>query len=211
MPSLRARQAAASAVKAFLAEVAAVFLGKVYDHKNDGFGRKLWAITLAHFDNRCAYCLVPSTALPKGVRMTMEHLIEENQYQCGLHHPGNTVPACSACNGSRDKAFDGSRLTWQQHLQNLGKAKKWTASTIEKRRKHIQDFVDHGGYPKLTSEEMKYLQTTAQALYQDILKRSTAGAKGFIAIHGEVAVRVKTQSSPAPKKGPPSSRVNPPS
>lgn len=190
MPSLRARQAAASAVKAFLAEIAAVYLGKVYDHKNDGFGRQVWTITVAHFNNRCAYCNTPADNFPKGVRMTMEHLIEENQFQCGLHHPGNTVPACSSCNGSRDKSPDGSRLTWQQHLCNLGKAKGWNAATIEKRRRHVQAFVDQGGYPTFTEEETKYLQTTAQALYQDILKRSTAGAKGFVAIHGEAAVRL---------------------
>lgn len=191
MPSLRARAAAANAVKAFLAEVAAVFLGQVYDHKRDPWGRKAWGIALNHFENRCAYCNMPAESLPKGARMTMEHLIEENQWQCGLHHPGNTVPACSVCNGSRDQAPDGSRLTWQQHLENLAKAKKWKASTVDKRRQRIQEFVDSGGYPVLTADEMKYLQTTAQALYQDILKRSTSGAKGFVKIHGEVAVRIK--------------------
>lgn len=191
MPSLRARRAAASAVKAFLAEVAVVYLGKVYDHKSDAFSKRAWGLTLAHFENRCAYCHTPAESLPKGIRMTMEHLIEENQYQCGLHHPGNTVPACSACNGSRDKSPDGSRLTWEQHLDNLGKEKKWTPATIEKRRKRIQAFVAAGGYPAMSSEEMSYLRKTAQELYQDILKRSTAGVGGFIKIHGEAAVRVK--------------------
>jgi hypothetical protein len=107
-----------------------------------------------------------------------------------LHHPGNTVPACSACNGSRDQAADGSRLTWEQHLAALGQLKGWTSATIERRRKRIQNFVDNGGYPTLTPEEMAYLRRTAQALYQDILERSTAGARGFVAIHGEAAVRI---------------------
>lgn len=195
MPSLRARSAAANAVKAFLAEVAATFLGAVYDHKRDPWGRKAWAIALKHFENRCAYCNMAADSLPKGVRMTMEHLIEENQWQCGLHHPGNTVPACSTCNGSRDASPDGSRLTWQEHLKNLGKARKWKSSTVEKRRQRIQDFVDGGGYPVLKENEMTYLRTTAQALYQDILRRSTAGAKGFIEIHGEAAVRINPGSS----------------
>jgi len=53
------------------------------------------------------------------------------------------------------------------------------------------------GYPIITPEEMNYLQTTAQALYQDILSRCTAGRKGFVQIHGEDAVRV---SSPKPRK-----------
>ncbi len=196
MSSLRARRAAASAVRAFLAEIGAVYFGKVYDIKTDALSKEIWALTVSHFDGRCAYCHTPSASLPKGVKMTMEHLIEENQWQCGLHLPGNTVPACSDCNGSRDKAVDGSRLTWQEHLVNLGKLKKWSAATVEKRRKLIQEFVDQGGYPTITAEEMAYLQQTAQALYQDILKRCTAGRRGFIAIHGEVAVRI-----PAKPKG----------
>ncbi len=190
MFSPRARAAAANSVKAFLAEVAATFLGEVYDHKK-GWGGEVWAKTLEYFEGRCAYCNMPAESLPKGVRMTMEHLIEENQWQCGLHHPANTVPACSTCNGSRDQSPDGSRLTWQQHLENLGKAKKWNASTVERRRQRIQEFVDGLRYPSITVEEMTYLRTTAQALYQDILRRSTAGAKGFTEIHGEAAVRGK--------------------
>jgi hypothetical protein len=194
MPSLRATIAAGSAVKAFLAEIASVYLGRVYDHKNDAWSKMFWEHTLAHFDHRCAYCHTPMASLPKGVKMTMEHLIEENQWRCGLHHPGNTVPACSACNGSRDKAKDGSRLSWQQHLRNLGKAKGWNASAIEKRRKLIQDFVDQGGYPEITPEEMDYLKKTAQALYQDILKRCTAGRRRFVEIHRADAVRKASQS-----------------
>ena len=196
MTSLRARLAAASAVRAFLADVGGVFLGKVYDVKTDSLSKKAWALTVAHFGGRCAYCHMPGNALPKGVKMTMEHLIEENQFQCGLHHPGNTVPACSSCNGSRDKAKDGSRLTWEQHLQNLGKAKKWKPATIERRRKLIQEFVDHSAYPEITPEVMAYLQKTAQALYQDVLKRCTAGTKGFVDIHGERAVRIKKKRFP---------------
>jgi hypothetical protein len=87
MPSLRATIAAGSAVRAFLAEIASVYLGRVYDHKNDAWSKKFWAHTLAHFEDRCAYCHTPRKSLLKGIRMTMEHLIEENQWQCGLHHP----------------------------------------------------------------------------------------------------------------------------
>ena len=124
--------------------------------------------------------------------MTMEHLVEENQWQCGLHHPANTVPACAECNGSRDKAIDGSRLTWEQHLENIGRRKGYTSSTVAARRKAIQSFLDGAGYPTIRPEEMAYLQTTAQALYQDILTRCTVGRKGFVKIHGEDAVRVES-------------------
>jgi hypothetical protein len=78
-------------------------------------------------------------------------------------------------------------------LQNLGKAKKWTPATIDKRRKLIQDFVDKGGYPEITPEEMAYLQKTAQALYQDVIKRTSADVRGFVAIHGERAVRISAK------------------
>ncbi len=189
------------AVRAYLAEIAAVYFGKVYDFKTDALSKQVWEITKAHFDGRCAYCHTPATGLPKGVKMTMEHLVEENQWQCGLHHPGNTVPACSACNGSRDKAKDGSRLTWEQHLVNLGKAKKWNAASVERRRKLIQDFVDKGGYPTITDEEMAYLQKTAQALYQDVIKRTSVDVRGFVEIHGERAVRISLKpKSAVPKK-----------
>ena len=46
MASARARNAAASAVKAFLAEVASVYLGKVYDPKTDALSKKAWELTL---------------------------------------------------------------------------------------------------------------------------------------------------------------------
>lgn len=209
MPSLKARTAAAMAVRAYLAEIGAVYFGRVYDYKTDDLSKQAWEITQKHFGGRCAYCHTLATDLPKGVKMTTEHLIEENQWKCGLHHPGNTVPACSACNVSRDKAKDGSLISWQEHLQNLGKAKKWTAPAIEKRRKLIQDFVDKGGYPKITPQEMAYLQRTAQALYQDVLKRSSADVRGFVEIHGARAVRIKTPPKPATKKRPPSSPSNP--
>lgn len=192
MASAKARIAAASAVKAFLAEVASVYLGKVYDPKTDALSKKWWAVAQEHFGNRCVYCNTPQENLKRNVKMTMEHLIEENQWQCGLHHPGNTVPACSDCNGSRDKAKDGSRLMWEQHLENLGRKKGYTSSTIEARRKAIQSFIDTSGYPIITPEEMRYLQATAQALYQDILTRCTSGKNGFLKIHGEAAVRVKS-------------------
>lgn len=195
MASAKARNAAASAVKAFLAEVASVYLGKVYDPKTDAVSKEAWKLTLKHFGDRCVYCNTPRDKLKRNVKMTMEHLIEENQWQCGLHHPANTVPACSECNGSRDKAVDGSRLTWEQHLANLGRKRGYTSSTVEARRKAIQSFIDSGGYPIITPEEMCYLQTTAQALYQDILIRCTAGRKGFVKIHGEDAVRIKSPQS----------------
>lgn len=191
MPSLKARTAAAMAVRAYLAEIGAVYIGEVYDYKRDSQSKVFWDWTLGYFDGRCAYCHTPSTSLPKGVKMTMEHLIEENQWQCGLHHPGNTVPACSACNGSRDTVKGGSRLTWEQHLHNLGKAKGWTPATIEKRRKLIQDFVKKGGYPELKPEEMAYLQTTARALYQDVIERVSSDVSGFVKIHKGRAVRVR--------------------
>lgn len=197
------------AVRAYLAEIAAVYIGKVYDYKTDAISKRLWELTQQYFGGRCAYCHTPAESLPKGVKMTMEHLIEENQWQCGLHHPGNTVPACSACNGSRDKALDGSRLTWEQHLRNLGEKKNWNASSIEKRRKLIQDFVDRGEYPAITEEEMAYLKRTAQALYQDVLKRSSKDVRGFVEIHGARAVRIKNPPKPAAKKQPSSSPSRP--
>jgi hypothetical protein len=74
-------------------------------------------------------------------------------------------------------------------LQNLGKARKWSVPTIEKRRKRIQAFVDQGGYPEITPEEMQYLKKTAQALYKNILEVCTAGRRRFVQIHGADAVR----------------------
>ncbi len=124
----------------------------------------------------------------------MEHLIEENQFQCGLHHPANTVPACSECNQSRDKAVDGSRLTWEQHLKNIGNKKGYNRATIEKRRVAILTYFEGLDYPKLTTEESTYLQTTSRELYQDILKRCTLGTRGFLSLKGKEPVQLKLRT-----------------
>lgn len=195
MHSSLARKAAATAVRAYLAEIGSVYLGNVYDPKNDSVSEKAWTITMDHFRQRCAYCNREGNSLPKGVKLTREHLIETNQWQCGLHHPGNVIPACSQCNVPRDRSKDGSRVSWEEHLQNLGKKHGWTPATVEKRRLHIQKFVDEGGYPAITEDEMAYLRKTAQKLYRDVLALCVAGRRGYVAIHGEDAVRVKLASA----------------
>ncbi len=198
MPSTLARNAAATAVRAYLAEIGSVYLGEVYDPKSDSFSEDAWTLTMSHFQQRCAYCNREGKSLPKGVKLTREHLIETNQWQCGLHHPANVIPACSQCNVSRDRSKDGSRVGWEEHLQNLGRKHGWTPATVEKRRQHIQGFIDQGSYPAITGEEMAYLRKTAQKLYQDVLALCVSGRRGYVAIHGEAAVRIKP--APAAKK-----------
>ena len=196
MPSQRARAAAGNAVKAFLADVASHYLGRVYDHKRSLWGKKIWAAILEIWDHRCAYCNTPQEQFKKGVFMTMEHLIEENRHQCGLHHPANTVPACSECNGKRDKDPDGDRLTWEQHLENIAKSKNYTRATLKLRREKIQEFFDKGGYPNVTEEEMAYLKKTANELYAEIMESCTRGTRGFLAIHKESVAIIRPLKKP---------------
>ena len=201
MSSHLAKLAAGSAVRAYLAEIGSVYLGKVYDPKDDGEHRRWWEATVEHFDGRCVYCNTPEEKLPRGERITKEHLIETNRQQCGLHHPGNVVPACSVCNKSREKRRDGSWPTWEQHLQEIGKKHKLSDQTVEKRRKRIQQFIDSSGYPELTEEELAYLRRTAAAVHDDVLARCTADRRGFVAIHGEEAVKLSSRpKGKMPKK-----------
>lgn len=195
MFSSQARNAAATAVRAYLAEIASVYFGGVYDPKTDDLSKKAWNHTREFFQKRCAYCNREEKSLPKEVKITREHLIETNQWQCGLHLPGNVVPACSECNISRDLSEDGSHVGWEEHLQNLGKKHGWKAATVKKRRRRIQEFVEQGGYPLISEGEMDYLQETAQKLYRDVLARCVNGRAGYVAIHGEEAVRIKHTSA----------------
>ena len=196
MPSQRARAAAGQAVKAFLADVASHYLGRTYDHKRNPWGKKVWATILDMWDDRCASWNTPRNCFKRGVFMTQEHLIEENRHQCGLHHPGNTVPACSECNGKRDKTPEGERLTWEQHLENIAKEKRYTPATLKERREKIKAFFDTGGYPKISPEEMAYISKTANDLYVEILAACTKGTRGFLAIHKESVALIRPLKIP---------------
>ena len=150
-----------TAVRAFLTKVGEHYLGHGFNI-GSGKGKRIWAeIREEIFDSSCAYCGA------KDKKLTIEHLIMFNRAEFGLHHPGNIVPCCVACN-SRKKDSDGSYLNWEQHLKFLCEESGCEGDFAV--RKKIEDHHSQGQfkYPELTTEEGSAIKVIARSLYENI-------------------------------------------
>lgn len=191
---LRARFAGNQAVRAFLAEVGSLYFGTIYDHKR-GEGKIAWEAALKFFKGACAYCSTPTKNLPKNTSMTVEHLFENNQFSVGLHHPGNTVPACTACNHSRHAKKGGERTEWQEHLAarciELGHGPK----VAKKRQERIEKYLLNGPhpYPRLSEGEKTFLRESCASLYQEAMMLCAPRVEQFRAI-AKIKVRKQPKS-----------------
>lgn len=170
MSHLKARFVGNQAVRSFLAEVGALYCGYLYNHRA-GKGKIAWSAALTFFDESCAYCGTRRDCLPRNTSLTIEHLIENNQFEVGLHHPGNTVPACAACNHSRVAKQTGVGISWQDHLANRCTSLGHKESIQKKRREKIEEYMTSGPcpYPRLSEEEVAFLKKSASELYQEAM------------------------------------------
>jgi hypothetical protein len=86
----------------------------------------------------------------------------------GLHHPGNIVPCCTACN-KRKKDDNGRHVPWEEHLKHICEERS-EIEYYEHRRKLIYDHISNGeyAYPALTDNEKHAIRVIAESLYSHI-------------------------------------------
>lgn len=159
-----ASDSANTAVRAFLTKVGEYYLGHSFN-TGSGKGKALWhEIRDHHFDSRCAYCGEHSNSLQ------IEHVLMFNRSEYGLHHPGNTVPCCKACN-SRTRNADGSYADWISHLSQVCQSRH-EIELFEPRRIAIEQNFKRYGYPELNDKEKHSIRVIANSLYENIKTES---------------------------------------
>ena len=90
-----------------------------------------------------------------------------NRNHCGLHHPGNIVPACKKCNSSRNR-----EASWKQHLEQICR-KQNKISSFQKRLEKIKLHIQTEEYPKLDDYEVNAIKIIAESLYKNIKMQGT--------------------------------------
>lgn len=154
--------AANTAVRAFLTEVGEYYLGRTFN-TGVGQGKSDWKyIKDVVFEGRCAYCGQPSAILQ------IEHLIMFNKSEYGLHHPGNIVPSCKACN-KRGRRDDSTYKNWLDHLHDVCE-RNGELDQFDVRRAKIEAHMTQGRYkhPDLSEEEKHAIRVIANSLYSHI-------------------------------------------
>ena len=180
MSHLKARFVGNQAVRSFLAEIGALYCGFIYNH-HLGKGKAAWSASLQYFYESCAYCGIRRENLPRNTALTIEHIIECNQFQAGLHHPGNTIPACQSCNNSRHPKKAGEAVGWVEHLAGRCEALGHKAAVQKKRQEKIDTYMTSGPcpYPVLSVEEVAFLKKSAAELYQEAMVLSVPRVQAF--------------------------------
>jgi len=159
-----ASDAANTAVRAFLTKVGEFYLGRSFN-TGSGKGKADWKrIRDDVFKAECAYCGVTEQPLQ------VEHLLMFNRTEYGLHHPGNVVPCCKACN-KRERKKDKTYTTWQEHLQIVCEINNDTDLYLVRRTK-IEDSIKVEGYPSLDEKEQHAIRVIANSLYENIKSES---------------------------------------
>jgi len=143
-------------VRAFLTKIGEHYLGRSFNTRS-GQGKRDWKRIIEDtFNSKCAYCGTEPD------RITIEHLIMFNREGCGLHHPGNVVPCCKACNSSRKKNPDTGRYpSWQEHLEAICTDMNEFRNRKNKIKRHIRE----EGYPDLTEDEINALRAICHHLF----------------------------------------------
>lgn len=120
------------------------------------FGKKVWNEIKAGFKNRCAYC---NRRFGEQLKAQQDHIVPINKDACGLHHPGNVVPCCRACQ-DREHPLQ----SWKEHLR-----KRWrNPETLPQRQKFIELHIVAWGYPQMTTSHRRALSKHMKSLYDDI-------------------------------------------
>jgi len=153
-----------TSVRAFLTKVGEFYLGRTFN-TGSGWGKDTWIkIKSNNFKDKCAYCGITD------VPLQIEHLIMFNRTQCGMHHPGNVVPACKKCNSSRNRSS-----SWNEHLELICNNQS-QSHLFSKRFKKISQHISDYQYPKLTKEQYSAIRVIAESLYKNI---KTEGLKSL--------------------------------
>lgn len=153
-----------TAVRAFLTKVGEHYLGHSFN-TGSGRGKSLWEdIRDVHFKSSCAYCGTSSD------RLQIEHVLMFNRTEYGLHHPGNVVPCCRACN-KRARNAGKTYCDWRQRLMHVC-SKRNEEHLFEVRKQQILDNFERYGYPKLNDNEHHAIRVMAASLYDNIKTES---------------------------------------
>jgi len=159
-----ASDAANTAVRAFLTKVGEFYLGRSFN-TGSGKGKADWErIRDSVFNGQCAYCGV------SGQSLQIEHLLMFNRTEYGLHHPGNIVPCCKACN-KRERKEDKSYTNWQEHLEAVCN-RQGESALAESRKQKIENSISDEGYPDLDDKEQHAIRVIANSLYENIKSES---------------------------------------
>ena len=149
--------AANTAVRSFLTKIGEHYLGASFNTAS-GSGRAIWEQIRKDFGDACAYCGIQDT-------MQIEHLVMFNRAEYGLHHPGNIVPVCKACN-KRCKNETNCFVSWEAHLAVTcgGAESQHYLDRYTKILGHIAKY----NYPKLSHQEKHAIRVIAESLYANI-------------------------------------------
>jgi len=159
-----ASDSANTAIRAFLTKVGEHYLGHSFN-TGSGRGKALWlSIRDDDFNSSCAYCG------ERNDKLQIEHVLMFNRTEFGLHHPGNTVPCCKACN-KRERLEDKSYCNWEQHLKKVCKSRTEDHLFNSRKEKITANFNKHG-YPNLNINEQHAIQVIASSLYENIKTES---------------------------------------
>jgi hypothetical protein len=149
--------AANTAVRAFLTAVGELYYEGSFN-TGSGKGKEVWQRIQTDFGSACAYC-------GKQERLQIEHLIMFNRAEYGLHHPGNIVPVCKACN-ERGKDADKKYVSWSDQLAEKCGGEKSQAYAARKAR--IEEHIQKYKYPVLSQQEKHAIAVIAESLYDNI-------------------------------------------
>lgn len=156
--------AANTAVRAFLTKVGEYYLGHSFN-TGSSKGKQLWlSIRNDDFKGTCAYCGEASEQLQ------IEYVLMFNRTEYGLHHPGNIVPVCKACN-KRTRLNDKSYCNWEQHLQSVCKGRDQEDLFQLRKQKILNNFQKYS-YPDLNKNEIHAIRVIANSLYENIKMES---------------------------------------
>ena len=142
-------------VRAFLTKVGSYYLGHDFN-TSSGKGEAIWKQIIKDFRDSCAYC-------GSRDKLQIEHLVMFNREEYGLHHPGNTVPLCKACN-KREKDAHGTYLNWREQLRLKAKS----PTDADEKEKVIDKHIVNYNYPNFTENELHSIRVIAQSLYKNI-------------------------------------------
>lgn len=153
-----------TAVRAFLTKVGEYYLGHSFN-TGSGKGKALWmTIRDEDFGGSCAYCGEQSANLQ------IEHVLMFNRSEFGLHHPGNIIPCCRACN-KRERLEDKSYCSWEDHLKRVCERRNEIVQFEVRKQKIIENFCKHN-YPNLNTNERHAIRVIANSLYENIKAES---------------------------------------
>lgn len=172
--------AANTAVRAFLTAVGRHYLGRPFN-TGSGRGREDWLrIRDSVFGGACAYCGDSPD------RLEMEHLVQCNRAQGGLHHPGNVVPLCRPCNSRRRSTPTDS---WRAQLAVVC-TERSEADIFDERQARIEAHIADEGYPDLKPEELSAIVVFASQLYENVSQEVERALK----LHTELHERILAES-----------------